>query len=121
MLETIFEWGNEILATPEKFNNRFYQSFIVLSYCRMLHDIHSGAVGSKQAGAGWARRNFDRAWWGLIDRAWAGRPNPAVSIRQPVDKAEFADTLRFVKVALQAAREFEASRAMRDKDTGICP
>jgi hypothetical protein len=40
IVDTIRDWGQEILAETERFNNRFYQTFIVLSYCRMLHDIY---------------------------------------------------------------------------------
>ena len=94
---TLRDWGQEILTKPEQYNNRFYQSFIVLSYCRMMHSLHTGAVGSKRAGADWAKANLDAAWTGLIDRTWAGRPNPEVSVRQPVDPEEFEKTLEFVR------------------------
>ncbi len=90
-------WGREILAHPQHFCNRFYQGFIVLNYCRMLHDLHTGFPGSKTAGAGWAKANLDPRWAGLIDRAWSGRPNPAYSVRQPADPADFQRTLEFIK------------------------
>ncbi len=50
-MATIHDWGQEILSRPDHFNNRFYQGFIVLNYCRMLHDLHRGFPGSKLAGA----------------------------------------------------------------------
>ncbi len=109
ILAVINDWGRKILADPGQFNNRFYQSFIVLSYCRMLHDLHAGAVGSKRAGAEWAKRNLGRSWAGLIDRTWDGRPNPAVSIRQPADKADFKSTLDFVRQVIRAASDFAAA------------
>ncbi|MCA1558198.1 MAG: nucleotidyltransferase domain-containing protein, partial [Acidobacteria bacterium] len=37
ILQTISGWGHEILAEPGRFSNRFYQGYIVLNYCRMLH------------------------------------------------------------------------------------
>jgi hypothetical protein len=98
--ETIRTWGREILAEPARFSNRFYQGHIVLSYCRMLHDLHTGFPGSKRAGADWAKASLDPAWAGLIDRAWSGRPNPALSVRQPADPGEFERTLEFVRYAL---------------------
>jgi hypothetical protein len=97
ILATIRDWGGEILGDPGRFNNRFYQSFIVLSYCRMLYDFHTGDTGSKRAGAEWAKATLDPVWTGLIDRAWDGRPNPAVSSRQPADPDDFAGTLQFVE------------------------
>jgi hypothetical protein len=62
----------------------------------MLHDLIRGVPGSKRAGAEWAQANLDPAWNGLIDRAWGGRPDPAVSVRQPADPQDFEDTLRFI-------------------------
>jgi hypothetical protein len=98
--QTIRRWGREILAEPGRFSNRFYQGYIVLSYCRMLHDLHTGFPGSKRAGAEWAKVTLDPAWAGLVDRAWSGRPNPALSVRQPADPAEFERTLEFVRYAI---------------------
>jgi len=93
---TIQNWGQEIVSHPAQFNNRFYQGFIVLNYCRMLHDLHRGAPGSKLAGAEWAKANLDPCWKGLIDRAWNGRPDPAVSSREPTDPHDFQATLEFI-------------------------
>lgn len=93
---TILDWGQEILSDPADYNNRFYQGFIVLNYCRMLHDFHRGYPGSKQAGAEWAKAKLDPSWKGLIDRAWNGRPDPAVSSREPADPQDFKATLEFV-------------------------
>jgi hypothetical protein len=100
MRETICDWGGDILEDPELFRNRFYQGFIVLNYCRMLHDLREGHPGSKRAGATWAKANLDSAWSGLIDRAWNTRPDPAVSVRQPADAADFESTLQFVKLIM---------------------
>jgi len=94
---TIRDWGREILGQPDRYRNRFYQAFIVLNYCRMLHDLVEGYPGSKRAGADWAKANLDPAWSGLIDRAWDGRPNPAVAVREPADAADFEATLEFVR------------------------
>jgi RimJ/RimL family protein N-acetyltransferase len=97
ILATIRDWGQEVLSEPERFSNRFYQGFIVLSYCRMPHDLHTGRVGSKREGAEWAKATLDPSWSGLIDRAWDTRPNPALSVRQPADPEEFERTLEFVR------------------------
>ncbi len=97
IIATMHDWGQGILSNPAHFNNRFYQGFIVLNYCRMLHDLHRGFPGSKLAGAQWAKANLDPSWKGLIDRSWNGRPNPAVSSRQHADPQDFKDTLEFIK------------------------
>jgi predicted nucleotidyltransferase len=113
ILAVIVDWGQQIMAEPKRFNNRFYQSFIVLSYCRMLHDLHNGAIGSKRAGTEWTKRNMDRSWTDLIDRAWLGRPNPALSIRQPANQADFQRTLRFIKEVTRAAEDIAAEKGIR--------
>jgi hypothetical protein len=102
---TMHAWGREIQAQPERYANRFYQTFIVLSYCRMLRDLVVGDTGSKRAGAEWAKANLDPRWAGLIDRAWAGRPDPARSVRQPADPADFRSTLEFVAYVIGASSQ----------------
>ena len=104
MRAVILDWGAEILANPEHFRNRFYQGFILLSYCRMLHDLINERPGSKLAGATWAKTHFDPAWHGLIDRAWDTRPDPATSVRTRPDPADFAATLDFVRLVMAEAR-----------------
>lgn len=108
IMGTLTGWGQEITAEPDRYNNRFYQSFIVLNYCRMLHDLHTGFPGSKVAGAEWAKANVDPSWNGLIDRAWHGRPNPAVSVRQRADSEEFEKTLKFVQYVIHQSKLYTA-------------
>jgi hypothetical protein len=109
ILETITGWGQEIISHSEQFNNRFYQTYIVLNFCRMLHDLHMGYPGSKRAGADWAKINLDSFWHGLIDRTWSGRPNPEVSARQPADPKDFESTLEFVQYIINKSKQYEAS------------
>src|SRR5229473_319471 len=52
---TICTWGQKILDNPDRYANRFYQGYIVLNYCRMLHDLVKGRPGSTRAGARWAK------------------------------------------------------------------
>lgn len=100
ILETLTSWGQEILDEPQRYNNRFYQGFIVLNFCRMLHDLRAGTTSSKRVGAEWAKRHLDPIWSDLIDRAWDGRPNPALSVRQPANHQDFEDTLEFVEYVI---------------------
>lgn len=109
ILATMRDWGSEILKTPAPYYNRFYQTYIVLSYCRMLHDLISGYPGSKRAGAEWARSNLGPSWATLIDRAWDGRPDPAVSSRQPADPKDFRSTLVFVQYVIDKANALPAA------------
>lgn len=113
ILKSINESGQEILTNPEPYNNRFYQAFIVLQYCRKLHNLHTGTVGSKRSGAEWAKQNLDQSWADLIDRAWDGRPNPAYSVRQPADKTDFKKTLEFVREVNKKANELAGALNLR--------
>jgi hypothetical protein len=107
--DSITAWGQQILADPERINSRFYQSFAVLHYCRALHDLHTGIVGSKRARAEWAKATLDRSWAGLIDRAWDGRRNRALSVRLPADPHDLKSTLEFVQYAIEASRQYAAA------------
>ena len=104
--EVINEWGQEILEDPDRFNNRFYQGFIVLSYCRMLHDLYKGVNASKQVGAEWAKENLDPSWSDLIDRAWDCRPDPAKSVRERPNPDDFDRTLEFVQYIIDESKLF---------------
>ena len=103
ILEGMNSWGRQILEDPQIINNRFYQTFAVLHYCRMLHDLHTGFPGSKRAATEWAKANLDPSWAGLIDRAWDGRPDPALSSRQPADPADLKSTVEFVRYIIEVA------------------
>jgi len=94
------------LDQPDAYRNRFYQGLIVLSYCRMVHDLIAGAPGSKRTGAEWAKATLDAAWSPLIDRSWGARPDPAVSVRTPPDPADFDSTLHFVRFIIAASQRY---------------
>jgi hypothetical protein len=106
ILEGMNAWGRQIQADPQSINNRFYQAFAVLHYCRMLHDLHTGFPGSKRAGAEWAKANLDPAWTGLIDRSWDGRPVPERSVRQPADPQDLQSTVAFVQYIIEMSAPF---------------
>ncbi len=81
ILEGMNSWGRQILANPEIIDNRFYQTFAVLHYCRLLHDLHTGFPGSKRAATEWAKANLDPVLGGA-DRpglGWASGPGALVA------------------------------------------
>ncbi|MFO8036639.1 MAG: DUF4111 domain-containing protein [Anaerolineales bacterium] len=104
--QTLMEWGQQILDDPSPYENRFYQGFIVLNYCRMLHDLHQGVPGSKQDGAAWAKQNLDPAWSPLIEAAWTCRPDPAKQVQQPPDPQAFKKILKFVQHIMIKSESF---------------
>lgn len=109
IMEAISVWGQEIIDNPDRFNNRFYQTYIVLNFSRMLHNLHTGSPSSKRAGAEWAKIKLDSSWHRLIDRTWSGRPKPEISVRQPADPKDFERTLEFVRYIIKQSKQYEAS------------
>jgi predicted nucleotidyltransferase len=106
VLRDMRAWARQILADPEQMNNRWYQPFAVLSYCRMLYTLDTGRVTSKPKAATWAQAKLDQRWAGLIQRAWDDRPNPSLKFRQPADPGDFQETLRFIEYALERGKQY---------------
>lgn len=109
--ETMRDWSAMFLDTPQEIDNRWYQPFVVLSYCRMLHTLAIGSVESKRAGAQWASGALHQRWNGLIRRAWAERPDPEKKTRQPADPDDLQTTLAFVRYAIRQAEQDDLSAA----------
>jgi hypothetical protein len=80
------------------------QPHVVLSYCRMLHTLHTGRVGSKLAAGRWGLGALDSNWAPLIQHALDDRPDPWLRVHRPADSALVAETWRFVDYALAYAR-----------------
>ena len=91
-------------------NNQWAQPFAVLSYCRMLHTLHTGKIASKLAGAQWAKNAVDNRWAGLIQRAWEERPNPNLKVRQIAEPSEVSSTAEFIHYALELSQSYEISK-----------
>jgi len=83
-------------------NSRFGQSFFVLTYCRMLHTLHTGTVQSKRAGAEWAKQFVDPKWVKLIDQAWNEREGVRFmeKIHQRAEQTLLDETLEFMNYAV---------------------
>jgi predicted nucleotidyltransferase len=93
-------WFNPIFENPSQINKRGYQSFFVLSICRMFYTLKYGEIVSKKFAAEWAKENLDARWRPLIEHAWLGRQNPGLEA-QPEDISE---TLEMMRYALQQIR-----------------
>jgi hypothetical protein len=74
MPRVLDRWASPILDDPARIATQGYQSYTVLSLCRILHTFEFGVVVSKQVAARWARQTLGQA--PLIDRAWIGRQHP---------------------------------------------
>jgi hypothetical protein len=98
------EWANDIFAGQYNIDNRWAQPYVVLSYCRMLRTVETGRIISKLAAAEWGKTALDSRWSGLIQRAWEGRPNPSLKVRQQADPGDYNETLEFIRYALSLTR-----------------
>ncbi len=86
-------WVEPILADPSQINKRGYQSFIVLSLCRMLYTLRHGKILSKPTAAKWALENLDPKWSTLIESAVIGRQNSNLDA-DPKDLQETQNMMR---------------------------
>lgn len=112
IMAAMHAWGRQIAAEPDRIHSRFYQAFAVLNFCRLLHDLHTGRVGSKRAGTKWAKAALDPSWAGLIDRAWDERARAASGWNVgglPPDPEDFKSTLKFVAYILEASAPYAAA------------
>jgi hypothetical protein len=90
-------WGTRLLNHPEEIRHRGYQSYVVLTLCRILYTLQFGEVASKLKSASWAKGAVDVKLKELIDRAWEGRHKP----QMPADEDDIRQTLDFIKYTLE--------------------
>lgn len=102
MLQAKQLFEDEINRSLSFFNSRFGQSFFVLTYCRMLHTLHTGTVQSKKAGMKWAKQVVDPKWVKMIDQAWNEREGVrfGIKIGQRAESTALYETLEFIKYAV---------------------
>ena len=110
--DTMRTWRKQLLNKPNELDNRFYQPFAVLSYCRMLHTLENGTVESKRAGARWAKDTLDSRWHQLIQRAWDARPgDPSLKVRQKADASDLRSTWEFMEYAVDFGRQWKENQS----------
>jgi len=115
MLTSIKKLRTHFVAEIDKplgyFNTRFGQSFTVLTCCRMLHTLQSGAVQSKLAAVQWAEQSVDAEWHELIRQAWAERKGVrfCLKVRQHADVKLLQETARFIGYAQNEGENLRTS------------
>lgn len=103
VLEILHRWLAPMLDDPAQLNSRGYQSYTVLSMCRMLYTLQYGTVVSKPVAARWAQETLAERWVPLIERALAGRHNP----QSKAQSDDVNGTLDFVRYTLECSQQFE--------------
>jgi predicted nucleotidyltransferase len=94
-------WATPILENPLQIRNRGYQSYVVLSLCRMLYTLQCGTIISKRTAAGWAQDSLSKQWIPLIARAWLGRQTSG-SDAEPED---VEGTLKFIRYTMEYSQQ----------------
>ncbi|MFH2040562.1 MAG: aminoglycoside adenylyltransferase domain-containing protein [Chloroflexota bacterium] len=113
MNQALIDFQVEIHLPLSFLNSRFGQSFIVLTFCRMLHTLHTGTVQSKKAGAIWAGEFVDPKWVSFIEGAWQEREGVRFmeKIGQRAQQTLLNETLEFIQYAVaQIDRAMVANR-----------
>ncbi len=103
MLSMLPEWAAHLRHEPTQLAARGYQSYVVLSLCRVLYTLHHGAVASKPAAARWAQATLGEPWVLLIERALAGRHDPG----SEATAADMDGTLAFINYTQGCSQLFE--------------
>jgi predicted nucleotidyltransferase len=109
MLQVMKLFEDEINRPLSFFNSKFGQSFAVLTYCRMLHTLHTGTVQSKKAGMKWAKQFVEPKWVKIIDQAWLEREGVrfGVKIGQRAEPTLLYETLEFIKYVVAQIENIE--------------
>lgn len=105
MLSILDGWATDILHNPDLMNSRGYQSYVVLSLCRILYTLQHGDVVSKPVAAQWAKEAFDTQWVSLIERAWIARHHP----EGRADDEDIQETQNFIRFVRDHSKRFKIS------------
>ena len=79
--------------------SRWGQSYLVLSFCRMLHTLEAGTIVSKREAGEWALRRLDPRWHDLIGSALADRADSWARVHHAASPPAVAETLAFIDAA----------------------
>ena len=93
-------WVKPILEDPSRIKKRGYQSYCVLTLCRMLYTLKHGEILSKPRAAKWASEHIDPEWKPLIERALIGRQNSDIE----ADPEDLKGTLAMMRYVVQLTR-----------------
>jgi hypothetical protein len=102
MVSMLPDWLAHLGRDPTPLQGRGYQSYVVLSLCRVLYTLHFGAVASKPAAARWVQESLGEPWVLLIERALAGRHDPGLE----TTAEDVNGTLALVRYTQERSQQF---------------
>ncbi len=106
MLDSLHGWATQLLSDPGqtfglRLSQRGYQSYVVLTLCRILYTLQHGTVVSKPVAARWVQETAGEQWAPLIERAWVGRHYPQAEAWSE----DVNGTLDFICYALKRGKQ----------------
>jgi len=99
MCRLLAGWAAHLIDQPDGLRAPGYQSYVVLSLCRILYTLYAGAIVSKRDAATWAVATLPREWQDLIHQAVADRMRDRVR----ASDGTIAQTLRLIEYAQTTA------------------
>lgn len=104
MRSLLYEWWAPMLHDTARLHSNEYQAYAILTMCRALYTLETGAVASKLAAARWAQAALGARRAAIIERALAWRPS------MPLDMLD--ETLDMIQYTLERSREHSANRPL---------
>jgi hypothetical protein len=92
-------WARGLIADPAPLRARGYQSYVVLSLCRIAYTSEHGDVVSKHRAAEWGMASLAPRWRPLIGQALRDRLQP----HGPASAEAVAETVAFLRERCDAA------------------
>lgn len=108
--DTIIGKAANTIHDPSAYNNRYFQSYLVLNYTRMLHNLYVGRIDSKLQGVLWAKTNIDPVWHSLIDFCWKDRQDSDISVKHPSNPTVFREALEYVRYVSALAEKYQIEK-----------
>jgi hypothetical protein len=97
--------------------SRWKQTYLVLIFCRILHQLESGEVGSKRQAGEWAQVALDAEWRDLIGKAVADRADPWRRVQLPADPGDVERTLAFADYATAVSGRYESDTSRQSGES----
>lgn len=101
IVQTMQEWGADIVSQRWKMANTWAQSFAVVSYCRMLQSLETGRIHSKLNGVQWGLEKLEERWHDLIQTAQTERQYYAERFHQAPEPQDVERTIDFIHYAIE--------------------
>ncbi len=112
-LEAFHGWWSPTLERPGPFYHHGYQTYVVLTMCRVLYTLQRGTIASKQVAAHWAQERLGEPWTDLIERALIWRKASRGAELMPLTSAVVRETLDFIRYTRDRCQSTDADRGWR--------